>query len=59
MSKRTNGLQSKHSKVSDGPLGGCAEWAAATEFSAAAMPAASRGVGAYARYRALAGLIVK
>ena len=59
MSKQTNALQSMTAQVSDGPVGGCVEGVAATEFSAAAMPTASRGAGAYARDRALAGLSVK
>lgn len=57
MSKQTNALQSMTAQVSDGPVGGCVEGVAATEFSAAAMPAASRGTVTRARDRELAGLI--
>lgn len=56
MSKRANGLQSITAPVGHGPLGGCTEGAAVTEFSAAAMPAASRGTVTRARDRAVSSL---
>ncbi len=56
MTKRANGLHSMATRVSDGPSGGYAEGLAATEFSVAAMPAASRGTVTRARDRELAGL---
>ncbi|WP_159074877.1 hypothetical protein [Polynucleobacter acidiphobus] len=56
MRSLANALQSMTTQVSDGPSGGCAEGTTATKFSAAAMPAASWGVGTEARERALAGL---
>lgn len=50
MRSLANRLQSKDAKVRDGTMGGYAEGFAATEFSAAAMPAASRGARAHARW---------
>ncbi len=58
MRSLANALQSMTTQVSDGPLGGCGEGFTATEFSAAAMLAASRGAGAYVRDRALPGLML-
>ncbi len=58
MSRQTNGLQRMAEKVSDGPFCACGEGVIATEFSSAAIPAASRGAGAYARDRELAFLII-
>jgi hypothetical protein len=55
MSRQTNGLQRMAEKVSDGHFCACGEAVIATEFSAAAMPAARWSAGASARDRALAG----
>jgi hypothetical protein len=55
MSKQANGLQ-RMAGVSDGTMGGYAEGFAATEFSGAAMLAASRGAVTRARDRELAAL---
>lgn len=56
MSKPTKRLQRMAEKMCDVPFGRYAKGLAATKFSATATPASSRGAGAYARYRALAGL---
>jgi hypothetical protein len=50
-----NGLQSVGARVGGGPLGRWAKGATATEFSAAAILAASRGAVTRAWVRALAG----
>lgn len=55
MSKRANGLRSMAVQMGDTPLRGWTEGLVAAELTAAAMPAASSGLGAYARDRALAG----
>lgn len=59
MRSLANRLQSITAWVSDGPLCGCEEGLAATEFSAAAMSAVFWGMGLGARDRELAGLWIK
>lgn len=58
MSRQANGLQRMAEKVSDGHFCACGEGVIATEFSAAAMPAASRGTVTKARDRELASLSI-
>ena len=58
MRSLANALQSITTQVSEGFLGGWEEGLAATEFSAAVMPVASRGRVTRARDRALASLSI-